>query len=271
MWKTTYRHFSCSVLVETLGSVGLRLPLTQECCGLYSANTSRHSPVRSPVTPLFAAGRSLTSLCPSVCASVWMVLSLRPARCLQRPDVPLPQASSSRWRLPLWRLEVRPPWLQLLLNAVRGAVRLLGSRWASWDPSRAPHAVDRLPHWWGPALPCLCLATAVPPAAPAQSDGALPRVPTIFRDSAGLGPLTGLSCRCSARDLHLLGLLSCPWGPSTWGWIHAGVGCEEGAPLRFPPAGDAVLRCVVGGDQKQDPRGLPRLPWGQTPRLTHRG
>lgn len=138
MWKTTYRHFSCSVLVETLGSVGLRLPLTQECCGLYSANTSRHSPVRSPVTPLFAAGRSLTSLCPSVCASVWMVLSLRPARCLQRPDVPLPQASSSRWRLPLWRLEVRPALAPAALErrsgsreAARKQVGILGPEQSS--------------------------------------------------------------------------------------------------------------------------------------------
>lgn len=66
MWKTTYRHFSCSVLVETLGSVGLRLPLTQECCGLYSANTSRHSPVRSPVTPLFCCG-TFAHIALSVC------------------------------------------------------------------------------------------------------------------------------------------------------------------------------------------------------------
>lgn len=59
--------FLVLALVETLGSVGLQLPLTQECCGLYSANTSRHSPVRGPVTPMFAAGRSLTALCLSVC------------------------------------------------------------------------------------------------------------------------------------------------------------------------------------------------------------
>lgn len=165
---------------------------------------------------------------------------------------------------------MRLPWLELLLNAVRGAVTLLGSRWASWDLSRAPHAVDRLPHRWGPALPCLCLATAVPPAAPAQSDGALPRVPTIFRDPAGLSPLTGLSCPCSARDLYLLGLLSCPWGPR-------GAGSMQGWEARrahrsgFHLLGTLCFAVWWGVTRSRTPGGCQRYPLGpDTAFDTHR-
>ncbi|XP_045879466.1 FYVE, RhoGEF and PH domain-containing protein 3 isoform X1 [Meles meles] len=85
----------------------------------------RHSPVRGPVTPMFAAGRSLTALCLSVCVcfSVDGSVAVPPdllVVCSVRTSLSRrPRALAGGF--PLWRLEVRLPWLKLLLNAVRGS------------------------------------------------------------------------------------------------------------------------------------------------------